>query len=142
MPSAMSCEMTRPGFDGLAEADLVRQDAAALGNPAQRKDHGIDLVRVGIDAAAALAGRVAPLLVRPAQADQVFGEQPASNRSEQARSHHSTRNTFITSSPRWLITFTAMRPDFGLSNGRDVSLCSVAQASSSISALSVVFSAL
>ena len=33
-----------------------------------------------------------------------------------------TRNTFITSSPRWLITFTAMRPDFGLSNGREVSL--------------------
>ena len=51
-------------------------------------------------------------------------------------------NTFITSSPRWLITFTAIRPDFGLSNGRDVSLLSVAQASSLISALSVVLSAL
>ena len=33
-----------------------------------------------------------------------------------------TWNTFITSSPRWLMTFTAMRPDFGLSNGREVSL--------------------
>ena len=53
-----------------------------------------------------------------------------------------TLNTFITSSPRWLITFTAIRPDFGLSNGRDVSLFSVAQASSLISALSVVLSAL
>ena len=52
------------------------------------------------------------------------------------------RKTFITSSPRWLITFTAIRPDFGLSNGRDVSLFSDAQASSSISALSVVFRAL
>jgi len=40
-----------------------------------------------------------------------------------------------------LITFTAMRPDFGFSKGRDVSLWSVAHASSSISALSVVFSA-
>ena len=40
------------------------------------------------------------------------------------------------------MTFTAMRPDFGLSNGRDVSLWSVAQASALISALSVVFSAL
>jgi hypothetical protein len=50
-----------------------------------------------------------------------------------------TLNTFITSSPRWLITFTAMRPDLGLAKGRDVSLCSVVQASSSISALSVVF---
>ena len=40
------------------------------------------------------------------------------------------------------MTFTAIRPDFGLSNGRDVSLLSVAQASSLISALSVVLSAL
>ena len=51
-----------------------------------------------------------------------------------------TRNTFITSSPRWLITFTAMRPDSGLGKGREVSLLRVAQASSSISALRVVFS--
>ena len=56
--------------------------------------------------------------------------------------HQSTRNTFITSSPRWLMTFTAMRPDFGLGNGREVSLFSVAHASSLISAFSVVFSAL
>jgi hypothetical protein len=47
----------------------------------------------------------------------------------------------MTSSPRWLITFTATRPLEGLSNGRDVSLLSVAQASALISALSVVFSA-
>jgi hypothetical protein len=40
------------------------------------------------------------------------------------------------------MTFTATRPDFGLSNGRDVSLFNVAQASESISALSVVFNAL
>jgi hypothetical protein len=40
------------------------------------------------------------------------------------------------------MTLTAMRPDLGLSNGRDVSLCRVAQASSLISALSVVRSAL
>ena len=39
------------------------------------------------------------------------------------------------------MTFTAMRPDFGFANGRDVSLCSVAHASASISALSVVLSA-
>jgi hypothetical protein len=40
------------------------------------------------------------------------------------------------------MTFTAIRPFVGLSKGRDVSLWSVAQASSSISALSVVLSAL
>src|SRR5437667_1071329 len=50
---------------------------------------------------------------------------------------HVSLNTFITSSPRWLMTFTAMRPDLGLSKARDVSLCRVAQAASSISALSV-----
>jgi len=37
-----------------------------------------------------------------------------------------------------LITFTAIRPDFGLSKGREVSLLSVAQASSLISAFSGV----
>ena len=40
------------------------------------------------------------------------------------------------------MTFTAMRPDSGLSKGRDVSLCSVSHACSLISALSVVLSAL
>jgi hypothetical protein len=54
---------------------------------------------------------------------------------------HVTLNTFITSSPRWLMTFTAMRPDFGLAKGREVSLCRVAQAASSISALRVVLRA-
>ena len=56
--------------------------------------------------------------------------------------HQSTRKTFMTSSPRWLITFTAMRPDSGFGKGREVSLCRDSHASSLISALSVVFSAL
>ena len=38
-----------------------------------------------------------------------------------------TRKTFITSSPRWLMTLTAIRPDVGRSNGRERSLRSVAQ---------------
>jgi hypothetical protein len=41
-----------------------------------------------------------------------------------------------------LITFTAIRPDDGLANGRETSLLRLAQASSSISAFSVVFNAL
>jgi len=40
------------------------------------------------------------------------------------------------------MTLTAIRPDPGLVNGRDVSLLRVAQASALISALSVVLSAL
>ena len=40
------------------------------------------------------------------------------------------------------MTFTAIRPDFGLSKTREVSLFSVAQASWLISALRVVLSAL
>ena len=48
--------------------------------------------------------------------------------------------TFMASSPYWLMTFTATRPDSGLGNGREVSLRSVFQASSSISAFSVVLS--
>src|SRR5271165_1597080 len=54
--------------------------------------------------------------------------------------HQFTRKTFITSSPRWLMTLTAILPDCGLSNGREVSLCRDSQASSLISALSVVLS--
>jgi len=51
-----------------------------------------------------------------------------------------TRNTFITSSPRWLMTFTAILPLLGLANGRLVSLWSDSQASALISAFSVVLS--
>jgi len=40
------------------------------------------------------------------------------------------------------MTLTAMRPDRGFAKGREVSLLSVAQASSLISALSVVLRAL
>jgi len=39
------------------------------------------------------------------------------------------------------MTFTAMRSLAGVGNGREIALCSVAQASASISAFSVVFSA-
>ena len=53
-----------------------------------------------------------------------------------------TRNTFMTSSPKWLIAFTAIRPVLGLGNGRETALRSESQASSSISALRVVLSAL
>jgi len=53
------------------------------------------------------------------------------------RSHHFTANTFITSSPRWLITFTAIRPDFGLAKGREVSEYGLSQAAWPISAFSV-----
>jgi len=50
-----------------------------------------------------------------------------------------TRNTFMTSSPRWLMTFTAMRPDCGFAKGREMDLRSDSQASRAISALSDVF---
>ena len=49
-----------------------------------------------------------------------------------------TVNTFITSSPKWLMTLTAMRPVDGRGNAREVSLRSDCHASSPISALSVV----
>ena len=52
-----------------------------------------------------------------------------------------TLNTFITSSPRWLITLTAIRLEGGFGNGREVSLWRVDQASSLISALRVVLRA-
>jgi hypothetical protein len=54
---------------------------------------------------------------------------------------HDTLNTFMTSSPRWLMTFTATRPLAGFGNGRDTSRLSDDHASSLISAFSVVLSA-
>lgn len=74
--------------------------------------------------------------------------EPARLRSNECRAAsvrplaHQTPNTFITSSPRWLITLTAIRPVFGRGNGREVSERRLAHASSSISAFSEVFSAL
>ena len=53
-----------------------------------------------------------------------------------------TPSTFMTSSPRWLMTFTATLPDLGLANGRDTVRFRLSQASSSISPFSVVFSCL
>lgn len=52
-----------------------------------------------------------------------------------------TLNTFCTSSPKWLMTFTQMRPSFGLGNGREMVAFSSAHAVSSISALSARLSA-
>jgi len=40
-----------------------------------------------------------------------------------------TRNTLMASSPRWLITLTAIRPEAGLENGRETLRRRVAQAS-------------
>ena len=51
-----------------------------------------------------------------------------------------TLKTFITSSPKWLMTLTAMRPDLGLSKGLEVSLLRLSQASALISALRLVLS--
>ena len=45
----------------------------------------------------------------------------------------------MASSPRWLITLTAIRPDSGLVNGREILLRSVAHAPWSTSALKIVF---
>ena len=45
----------------------------------------------------------------------------------------------MASSPRWLITLTATRPDAGLVNGREILLRSVAHAPWSTSALKIVF---
>jgi hypothetical protein len=49
-----------------------------------------------------------------------------------------TANTFMTSSPRWLMTLTAMRPDLGRGKGRETVALRLSQASSSISAFKVV----
>ena len=46
-----------------------------------------------------------------------------------------TLKIFITSSPKWLMTFTAIRPFFGRGNGRDVVWATLAHSSGSMSLL-------
>ena len=58
----------------LPEADFVGEDAAAFSQPPEREDDRVDLMRVRIDAAPALRGRVALAVVRPPDADEVLGE--------------------------------------------------------------------
>ena len=61
-------------LDRLAQSDFVGEDAAAFAEPAQREDHRVDLVRVGIDPRLALRGRVAFPVIGTADADELFGE--------------------------------------------------------------------
>ena len=58
------------GFDGLAETDFVGQDAAAFRDAAQREHDGVDLVRVGVDAPAALRRHLPPAFAGGPQPDQ------------------------------------------------------------------------
>lgn len=64
-----------PGLDRLPEADLVGEDAAPLLEPPEREDHGIDLVRVGVDASLALRRRVALPIIGTPSPDQILREE-------------------------------------------------------------------
>ena len=74
------------GLDGLAEPDLVREDAAAFAQAPEREDHGVDLVRVRVDPRLPLRGGVALAVVRPADADEVLGEDAEVEGVERHRS--------------------------------------------------------
>ncbi len=142
-----------PTIGGIVMPDITKQHARR-GLVHDQPDIGIDSHRPEIRVSSAVepmemqapASRIElqierchfdRFLLRPGQSRETVGEG-----IRDAEFHHRTGNTFMTSSPRWLMTLTAMRPDLGLGNGREVSLLRLAQASSSISALSVVFSAL
>jgi len=51
------------GFDGLAQPYLISQNAAPFWDALQRKNHGVDLVRIRIDPALPLGGCITLLLV-------------------------------------------------------------------------------
>jgi hypothetical protein len=59
---------------------LVRENAATFTDPGEREDDGVDLVRVGIDSGRALRSDGAPVLVRPAQSNQIFRGEAALER--------------------------------------------------------------
>ena len=62
-----------PRLDGLAEPHLVGKDAPALGNPPQRKHHGIDLMRIRIHPPPPLRSDMPPPLPRPPEPHELLG---------------------------------------------------------------------
>ena len=69
-------------------------------------------------------------------------QRPSDTQIWRTITRYETSTTFITSSPRWLIAFTAILPEPGFLNGREVSEWRLCHASSSTSAFSVVLRAL
>ena len=74
-----------PRLDGLPEADLIGEDAVAIGDARQREDDGIDLVRIRIDPRAALGGELTPVLVGAPAPDEVLDEEQAMEEMEPQR---------------------------------------------------------
>ena len=64
------------GLNRLSQADLVRKNATAFAQTSERKDHRVDLVRVGINARLPLRCGIALPVVRPANPDEVLREDP------------------------------------------------------------------
>ena len=64
------------GLDRLSEADFVSENATALAETSEREDHRVDLMGVRIDPRLPLGRCVALAVVRPADADEVLGEDP------------------------------------------------------------------
>ena len=60
------------GFNGLAEPDLVGEDAASLRDATQREHDGVDLMRVGVDSPTALRRYLPPALAGAPESDQFF----------------------------------------------------------------------
>ena len=62
------------GFDRLSQANFISKDAAAMRNAPKRKHHGVDLVRIGVDAPLELRRRLTPAFSRRPKADEVLGK--------------------------------------------------------------------
>ena len=62
------------GFDRLPQTHFISKDAPAVRNAPERKHHGVDLVRIGVDAALPLRGRLTPALTRRPKANEVLGK--------------------------------------------------------------------
>jgi hypothetical protein len=62
----------KSGFDGLAEADLVGEDAASFGNSTEREHDGVDLVGIRIDSPLPLRRSCAGLFVGATAAYEVL----------------------------------------------------------------------
>ena len=67
----LSDDQTR--LDGLSQAHLVGQNAAALRNAPQREHHRVDLMRVGIYLSATLRCNLPPTLAGAAQTHEILG---------------------------------------------------------------------
>jgi hypothetical protein len=65
------------GFNRFPQTHFISKDAPAARNALERKHHGVDLVRIRVDATLPLGGRLTAALTRRSKSNEIFREVAA-----------------------------------------------------------------